>query len=253
MSIQSTPPAYLQVANRINAAIAAGEYPPGSKLPAEPELAEKYGVSRALINRALGVLQSQGLVIPQRGRGTFVNAIPQIIRNAATRQQRSVREEGRGAFDAELRRLGLTPRSELSQVGQVEAPAQAAELLGLEVGSPVAIRRREMFANDVPVQLASSYIPWDIAEGTPILDQDTGQGGLYSRLSDAGHAPVEFEETIDSRMPTEEEAQFLAMDREQRVYVISRVAYDAEQRPVEVCIHVMPAHQWQLKYRWSAS
>lgn len=206
-----------------------------------------------MINRALGVLQSQGLVIPQRGRGTYVNALPQIVRNAATRQQQAVREEGRGAFDAELRRLGLDPRSDLVQVGQVEAPADAAELLGIEVGAPVAIRRREMFANDVPVQLASSYVPWNIAEGTPIVERDTGQGGLYSRLADAGHAPAEFEELIDSRMPTEEEARFLQMDLEQRVYVVSRVAYDATELPVEVCIHVMPAHQWRLKYRWSTA
>lgn len=253
MSIQPQISAYMQVALRIREAINAGEYPPGSKLPAEPELASRFGVSRALVNRALSVLTSEGLVWAKRGSGTFVNAIPVITRNGALRQQRSIREEGRGAFDAELRRLNLTPRSDVVQVGQVEAPAEAAELLNIDKGAPVAIRRREMYANDVPVQLAVSYIPWDIADGTAIVGQDTGPGGLYSRLTDAGHAPAEFEETIATRAPSKDEARFLAMDLEQRVYVISRVAYDAAGRAVEVCIHVMPAHQWKLNYRWPAS
>lgn len=244
---------YRQVADLIRAAIERGDYPRGSALPAEETLSQQYGVSRPVVNRALVILRAEGLVRVERGRGTYVNKIPVISRNAALRQQRSVREEGRGAFDAELRSLGLTPRSDLVQVGQVDAPAEAAALLEVETGAPVAIRRRQMYADDVPVQLAVSYIPWEIADGTPIIEQDTGPGGLYSRLADAGHAPVEFEETIVVRTPSEDEAEFLLMDAEQRVYVISRTAYDADGQAVEVCIHVMPAHQWRLNYRWSAS
>lgn len=253
MSIKRAISQYRQVADLIRASIESGEYPRGQALPAEEHLSQQYGVSRPVVNRALTILRAEGLVRVERGRGTFVNEIPVINRNAAMRQQRAVREEGRGAFDAELRKLDLTPRSDLVQVGQVDAPAEAAELLGIDTGAPVAIRRRQMYANDVPVQLAVSYIPWDIAEGTAIVEQDTGPGGLYSRLADAGHAPVEFEESIVIRTPSEDEADFLAMDAEQRVYVISRTAYDADERAVEVCIHVMPAHQWKLNYRWSAS
>ena len=78
------------------------------------ELAGRYGVTRT-VNRALSVLRTEGLVRPERGRGTTVNELPVIRREAVARQRRDIREAGqaRGAFDGELRRLGLTPRSEV--------------------------------------------------------------------------------------------------------------------------------------------
>jgi GntR family transcriptional regulator len=42
------------------------------------------------------------------------------------------------------------------------------------------------------------------------------------------------------------------MDADQRVYVIIRTARAADGRPVEVCVHVMPTHQWELVYEWQA-
>lgn len=253
MPIDAPQPGFRQVAAVLRREIQEGKFAPGSVLPSEPELADRFEVTRSVVNRALAILRTEGLVRPQRGRGTTVNEIPVINRNAATRQRRDVREQGRGAFDAELRRLGLEPRSDLAQVGRVDAPADAAEALGIEAGAAVLIRRREMYANGKPVQLASSFVPWDIAEGTQLEQEDTGQGGLYSRLTDLGHEPKEFTEVVTVRPPTAEEARFLGMDEDQRVFVITRTAQSAGGRAVEVCIHVMPAHQWSLTYTWSAS
>lgn len=230
--------------------IHAGQYPPSSTLPAEPELAKRFGVSRSTINRALSLLRSEGLVRPQQGRGTVVTASPVIRRNAAARQRRDVREAsgGRGAFDAELRRLGLEPRSDV-QVSRAQPPSDIAELLS---ATDVIARRREMYADSQPVQLATSYIPAGLASGTPIAQQDTGPGGLYSRLADAGHAPARFAEVVQVRTPDDAEAEFLQLDHDQRVYVITRIAYDAAERPVEACVHVLPTHRWELTYEWPA-
>src|ERR1700722_14728726 len=173
MGIQRPRPEYLQVAAALRDAITAREWPPGTLLPSEPELARRYGVTRATVNRALSVLRTEGLVRPERGRGTTVNELPVIRRQAVARQRRDVREAGqaRGAFDGELRRLGLTPRSDVD-VEQVPAPAD------------VAARQRRMYANDTPVQLAMSYLPLDIAADTALASTDPGPGGIYSRLAD---------------------------------------------------------------------
>lgn len=253
MPIEPQQPAYIQVANQIRDGIAAGEYPAGARLPAEPELAARYGVSRALVNRALGVLQSEGLVRPQRGRGTFVNEIPVIRRETIGRQRRTTREAGqaRGAFDAELAAKGLTPSTTVT-VGRTPAPADVAELLGVAEGTDTVTRARVMSANDVPVQVATSYLPLDIAEGTPLEQEDTGPGGAYSRLADLGHAPAEFTETVRVRAPEADEAQALRMDAEQRVLSIVRTARTAAGRVVEVNVITLPAHQWELSTTWSA-
>ena len=53
--------------------IVAGEYPPGSPLPSEDELADMAGVSRLTVREAVKSLQAKGVVRIHRGRGTFVN------------------------------------------------------------------------------------------------------------------------------------------------------------------------------------
>jgi GntR family transcriptional regulator len=137
-------------------------------------------------------------------------------------------------------------------VYQVPAPSQVAVVLGVEEGTPVLARRRRMYANDIPVQLATSYLPLDIAAGTALASTDPGLGGVYSRLADLGHAPASYTETARVRPPDDDEAQFLRMDPDQRVVTIQRTARTAAGRVVEVNQIILPAHQWELVYEWPA-
>jgi DNA-binding GntR family transcriptional regulator len=61
-----------QVAADIAADIGSGAAAPGARLPAEPELASVYGVSRITVRRAVRDLAARGLVTVSRGRGTYV-------------------------------------------------------------------------------------------------------------------------------------------------------------------------------------
>jgi GntR family transcriptional regulator len=254
MPIERAPSQYRQLADLLRAAILRGDYPPGSTFPSEPELAAQHGVSRPTINRALLVLRSEGLIRVERGRGTIVRSVPTIPRYATTRYARENREHdhARGAFDNEISRLGFEPRSELVQVGELRPPADVATTLSLAPDEDVLIRKRHMYAADTPVQLATSYVPWSIAAGTQLEQTDTGPGGTYSRLAELGHAPARFTETIALRAPTSEEADFLKLSDEQHVLVIFHVAWTGDERPVEVTIHVLPPHQWELHYEWPA-
>jgi GntR family transcriptional regulator len=253
VTIETPRPEYMQVADAIRAAIEAGEWAPGSLIPAEPDLAARYGTTRATVNRALSVLRTEGLVRPKQGRGTTVRPLPVLRRDGAGRQRREAREEGRarGAFDAEMRRHGLTPETR-TDVSRVPVSAGVAELLGVDEEATVLARRREMLADGEPVQMATSYLPLDIVEGTPITEQDPGPGGIYSRLAELGHDPVAFAETVRIRRPIGDEARFLDMDLDQRVITIRRTAADATGRVVEVNEIALPAHQWELVYEWPA-
>lgn len=253
MRVQAPHPQYRQVADLIRIAIDNGEYAPGSELPAEDQLARLYDVSRATINRAVLILRGEGAVRVQRGKGTVVRELPTLRRDGVARQRAGARGSGeaRGAFQAELGRLGLAARSE-AEVSEEEATAEVAALLAVEAGSRVIVRRRRMYGNDVPVQLATSFLPGDIAVGTPLAAQDPGPGGIYSRLSDLGYAPALFSESVRVRVPDGEEAAFLRMDAEQRVLAVRRLASADAGRVVEVNEIVLPAHQWELYYEWRA-
>jgi GntR family transcriptional regulator, uxu operon transcriptional repressor len=67
---------YRQIADQIAGLIAAGEFLPGSRLPAERELATKLGVSRASVREAIISLEIGGLVEVRVGTGIFVIARP---------------------------------------------------------------------------------------------------------------------------------------------------------------------------------
>ncbi len=66
---------YEAVAAQIQKQIADGVLRPGDRLPAERELAEAFGVSRASVRDAIRVLELAGLVIPRQGEGTVVREL----------------------------------------------------------------------------------------------------------------------------------------------------------------------------------
>lgn len=243
---------YRHTADLIRDRIEGGTYPRGQRLPPEDTLAEELGVNRATVNRALRILTAEGYVQATRGRGTEVTRLPPIERDAPRRYSRQAREQadGRGAFDAEVAARGMTPRSDVT-VSRVAPPDAVAAILGVSAGEvSTVVRARRMYADGVPVQLADSYIPLDVAAGTALEDQDTGPGGMLSRLADLGHGQVRMTERVVARPPTSEEASFLNLSEDHRVYAVTHVGWDASGRPVEVCLHVMPVHLWTLDYSW---
>ena len=243
-------PNYRRIADALREAIESGEYPPGSALPAQPELAAMHDTSLTVVNTALRVLRGEGLLTVRRGYlgGHYVRPIPLIRRRAVARYQRAAREaqQARGAFDAEIRGQGMTPRSDVD-VAIVDAPPRVADTLGT---GRVLMRKRRMYADDIPVQLAPSYIPAIIAEGTALTERDTGPGGMLSRLADLGYAEVRFTESVRTRRATDEERDFLRLDQDAPVMEIWHVGWTCDDRPVEVCVHSVPAYGWVLDYEW---
>jgi DNA-binding GntR family transcriptional regulator len=67
---------YVQLADDLAARIERGEYPVGSRLPSEAELAEHYGTAKMTVRRALEVLRERGLVRTLHGRGSVVVTTP---------------------------------------------------------------------------------------------------------------------------------------------------------------------------------
>jgi DNA-binding GntR family transcriptional regulator len=84
-------------------------------------MAETYGVTRMAARQAIEVLKTEGLVRSEHGRGVFVRVRPKVHRLARNRFTRDWRERegGRGAYDVEMKQLGLEPAVELVEVGPV--------------------------------------------------------------------------------------------------------------------------------------
>ena len=240
---------YVQIADLLRSRISDRTYAPGTPLPSEDRLASELGVSRVTVNRALALLRSSGDVKVRRGVGTVVRSLPRITRDAPARY--AARHEGTGAGEVEARKLNLQPRTDYREIGAATPPPPVAKVLGLGKAKAL-VRRRVLHANDEPTQLADSYYPWSFTKQAPaLLREDSGPGGSYGRLAEIGHAPTRFSEDVTVRMPTEAEQRTLDLEPTQAVFEIWHVAYTADDRPVEVCIHVLPGHLWTLRYRWN--
>ena len=90
-------PIYLQIADGIRAAVAAGVYRPGEGLPSLRNLAIEIQVNPNTIQRAYDHLEREGLLYSRRGRGLFV--AERGTTSAQTHSQQAVRR----AFDEGIR------------------------------------------------------------------------------------------------------------------------------------------------------
>ncbi len=63
---------YEQSVQQVEDSILKGQLKPGDQLPAERDLAQRFGVSRTAVREAVKTLREKGLVEAYSGRGTFV-------------------------------------------------------------------------------------------------------------------------------------------------------------------------------------
>lgn len=239
---------FRQIADQIRAAVVEGRLPEGARIPSESQLIEHYGVTRMTVRQALQLLQSEGLLVAEHGRGVFVRSRPPVLRLASGRFSRASREAGLGAFSSEMIRLGRTPRQEVREISEIKPPPFVAERLGLDGRSRVLVRRRRMFADDVPLQLADSYIPVSIARGTALYEQDSGPGGTYARIEEQGHRLVRATEELTARLPSLDERRLLGLASGIPVVRLIRTAFDSEGTPVEVFDSVVTAESHTFVY-----
>lgn len=266
-------PSHLVIAKELRGLIQAGApgYLPGEKLPSTTELAEAHGVATPTARMALDRLKREGLIVSRSTAGHYVRHQPPVRFMSIDRFMRAAREEGNGAYDVELKRMGYVGRTAwlrlecdvASDTDGMGGQPSTAELLGVEVGTPVMVRSRLMFAAPLDregrvdyqfeevTQIATSYLPWDIAERHPgLTSEDSGSGGILSRLTDVGHHPVRHVGVAWVRLGTEREWELLKMPPPADVLTLDRRCFDASGRVVEACRHVLPPRTVQLEIEY---
>jgi hypothetical protein len=159
------------------------------------------------------------------------------------------RQPGTGdAWAGETARHAVKGRQELIQAGAVIPPADVAAALRLEVGESAIARRRVMYVDDAPVELADTYYPARIAGGTPLADARKIRGGAITLLAEMGHAAARVVEDISARMASDSERVQLKLSGPEPVIVINRLTLDDADRPIQADVMVAPATLRRLRY-----
>lgn len=141
-----------QIADDIEQAIIRGDYASGAKLPSELEIAERFGVNRHTVRRALAELTERGLVRAERGSGTYVDA----ARIAYPIGERTRFSEIIGAS-------GRKAGGRLLSSAKEPAPRDVALRLDLQPGAIVVRLDILRSANRVPISLGTSWLPLELA------------------------------------------------------------------------------------------
>lgn len=239
------------IAAALREAIASGHYAPGDRLPSVRELAAEHGTARNTAREAIMLLQRDGLVLVEHGRGTFVRHRPQRVRMGGQRYSRRMRSEtGLSPFRAEAQRLGKQARVEVPEIGQVHPPADVAERLGVDTGTPSVLRRlNHYYLDETPVQVGITYIPWILAEGSVLATEArTGPASIYARLAELGHEITRAREEITARMPRPEEVLVLAVPVGVPIIELLHTGLDQDGNAFEVTRFVMRADTTALDY-----
>ncbi|MCW2917639.1 MAG: GntR family transcriptional regulator [Actinomycetia bacterium] len=247
---------YRELADVLRDGIQRGEYPPGSTLPKQDEIADEHDVNIKTVRQAVRLLEAEGLVTPVRRRGTVVRQRPPMKRLGIERYAKSKWKFGLVAFAADREASGREwkPTDQTQTVRKIEADADIAEAYGIPEGAPVYERARLVKDGDVPTHtLASYYRPEDV-EGTPIIDPTPGpasRGGGFAVLTMQGLEPDTMTETFHSRMPTPEEIEQLQLPAGEPVMVLQRRTFTRDGRIVEFArgIHAASRFSWSYTFK----
>ncbi len=234
-------PLQVRVADDVRAKIEAGEYAPGAQLPTLHDMAAKYLCSMAVVRKALDLLRQQGLVVSRQGKGSFVRQRPNVVRHGTERYARSRWQGGAAttivAAESEAQEIKATRI--IRDLAEVSPPDSVVGRLHIEPNERVWVRKRTIFLDGRPSQLADSYYPRNVAHGTALQDEETGPGGDFARLDDSGHTPSNIREEWVARMPTSPESRALQLPEGTPVIDFIRTIFDQDHRPVEVMLSVI--------------
>jgi DNA-binding GntR family transcriptional regulator len=228
-------PLYVQVRERLRDEFAA--LPPGSLIPTEARLEERFSVSRITIRRAIDDLVLEGLLVRQQGRGTFREA-PKLVHelNAIT------------SWTEQLKDLGYAPHTAAQELTEIPAPKKIAQLLQLALDEKVIQLRRTRLANNEPITLMVNYIPSKNMPG--FLETGLQTESLYECLRVRyGLSPAVATDTVETRPASEAESERLKIEPWSPVLVVTRVAQMDDGRPFEVAVAVSRGDRYEYRVK----
>ncbi|WP_297353159.1 GntR family transcriptional regulator [Paraburkholderia sp.] len=214
-------PLYAQVEAVLAASIADGTYAPGSRLPNEDGLIERFGVSRTTIHKTVQNLIKRGLIEIRRGKGTFVTQ-PKITQELTELS----------GFVEDMQALGRRPSARVLDKQVLPASDTVARHLALAAGTLVVRIQRVRLADGVPLSFDETWLPKDLGE--KVIGNDLETEPIFALLEQKYDTPlVEAEYRLEATCANETVAQALGVEPGSPIFLIERTSYGAGHQPVD--------------------
>lgn len=232
-----------EIARELRSAIKAGDYPPGSTIPALPELMQRYGVARNTVRDAVSSLTHEGLVTPMQGVGTVVRDTTPIVLTLRPEETSPTWQEG---YDELVQAVWNNPDPEVTNL----------------FGSPDYLYRlRHQWRGEQIAQVHEQWIPRDVVEsiraiGVTLDDpRNPPEINVFTAMTRADMPPDMLSETVSARTPDPEEARVMAIPPGVPVISVLRITRSTSGRPLETSLYTGSAdrisHGYQVPYQKS--
>jgi GntR family transcriptional regulator len=212
-------PLYLLLQRHIREAVRSGELRPRDVLPSERDMAERLGLSRVTVRKALRGLAESGLLVQKRGAGNFIADAPPRVEQALARLT---------SFSEDMQRRGLKAGSHwLLREVSLPSPVEAMRL-NLSPEDRVVRLRRLRLANDLPMAIELATL----AE-RDFPDPEDATQSLYEVLEARGLAPVRALQRISAVNLSSADAALLGVFEGAAALGMERVTFLPDGRPIE--------------------
>ncbi len=217
-------PLYQQIFEEIKAEIDRGEYKPLEKIPSEPELSQKYDVSRITVRRAIEELCAEGYLVKKQGRGTFVST-PRINR-------RLLQYEVARSFTQVCEDNGMTPGAHVIDRQIVPVRPDEAEFLKLDEHALLLYIQRIRTADGQPIFEENVFLPYEGYQ--QLLTRSLEDASLFDAITEIGgrrpvHTP---RRTVEAVRATSEQASRLAITANDPLLFLNVCFADENDEPV---------------------
>jgi len=215
-------PIFKEVKRRMLAALGAGEWKPGEAIPAEPRLAERFGISIGTLRKAIDELVAENVLVRQQGRGTFV----------ATHS----RDRMLFLFFNVIRHDGakVYPDVELVDFRKMRADEETAGRLLLAPRAPVFAYRNALRLDGKPVIVDDIVVPAELFAGlTPARLKERTNTIYHLYQHGFGLSVVRTAETVRAVAAPADIARLLELPAGSPLLLVRRVAFTLNERPIE--------------------
>lgn len=222
INFESPIPYYLQLINILKEKVQSEVWKPGDQIPGEQDLCELYGVSRTVVRQALLELELEGVINRRKGKGTFIS-LPKI--NEGLVQKLT-------GFYQDMVERGLKPVTRVLHQNVVPADDKVARFLDISPGDQVVDILRLRFINDEPIQMVTTYIPFDMCPA--LASVDLTNRSLYEFLeTECGIFIAKGQRYIEAVLANETEANLLGIERGAPLLMLDSISFSAGDRPIE--------------------
>jgi GntR family transcriptional regulator len=220
---RSPVPYYVQLKEALTEVIERGVWNPGDQIPSEHELCDLFDVSRTVVRQALKEMSYEGLLVREKGRGTFVEE-PKI-------SSRSLVHSLTGFYE-DMEGRGHPPVTDVLEQDIEPANPKIAASLGLDPLTPVIKLERLRFVQGEPIVLVSSYLPYHLCP--KLIRADMRHQSLYAFLKrEYGLTITHGRRRIDAVLANEHEAELLEIEPGSPLLRLDSVSFMRDGTPLE--------------------